>query len=175
MSLNKITVLAIFLAIVLTAYSPPLTDTADISHRQEDEETENTGENNEPNTERATEPKAEGKAKVDKPLPSRPTEHKRTVYEVTAYTAGYECTGKRPGDKGYGITASGAKVRERHTIAAPKDIPFGTKIYIPYFDATFTVEDRGGAIKGKRLDVYIDDLSEAKAFGRRKLDVHILN
>lgn len=98
-----------------------------------------------------------------------------TVYgefEVTAYTLA-EC-GKTPDHPLYGITASGAKVKEGHTIAAPPDIPFGTKIYIPYFDTIFTVEDRGGAIKGDRLDVYMKDVSEALEFGRRRLDVIIL-
>lgn len=97
------------------------------------------------------------------------------VYEITAYTADYESTRRQPSDPLYGITASGAVVKEGHTIAAPRDIPFGTKIYIPYFDTIFTVEDRGGAIRGNRLDVYMASRDEARAFGRRSLDVLILD
>lgn len=97
------------------------------------------------------------------------------TYEVTAYTADYESTRKQPSDPLYGITASGEVVKEGHTIAAPRNIPFGTKIYIPYFDTIFTVEDRGGAIRGNRLDVYMASRDEARAFGRRSLDVLILD
>lgn len=96
------------------------------------------------------------------------------MYEVTAYTAGIESTGKRPSDPEYGVTASGKKVKENHTIACPKSLDFGTKIYIPHFDNIFTCEDRGGAIKEGKLDVYMSKLSDALEFGRQKLKVKIL-
>lgn len=97
------------------------------------------------------------------------------IYEITAYTAGPESTGKSPGHPAYGITASGEYVRENHTIACPPAIPFGTRVEIPYFDTVFTCEDRGGAITDGKLDVYMADLDEALAFGRRMLDVKILS
>src|SRR5699024_11416125 len=43
-----------------------------------------------------------------------------TSFTVTAYTAGYEYTGKEKGDPGYGVTASGHYVQENHTIACPQ-------------------------------------------------------
>jgi 3D (Asp-Asp-Asp) domain-containing protein len=97
------------------------------------------------------------------------------IYEVTAYTANCESTGKTSGHPLYSITASGTVVTEGQTIAAPPALPFGTKVYIPYFDKVFTVEDRGGAIQGKRLDVYMDSREEALKFGRRNLEVLILD
>ncbi|CDQ41368.1 MULTISPECIES: LysM peptidoglycan-binding domain-containing protein [Virgibacillus] len=100
---------------------------------------------------------------------------KGETYTVTAYTAGYESTGKEPGDPGYGITASGAEVQEGQTVACPPDLSFGTKISIPYFDKTFTCEDRGGAITGDRLDVYMNDLDDALEFGVKELPVQIVN
>lgn len=96
------------------------------------------------------------------------------IYEVTAYTLGEESTGKSRRSKNYGITASGEMVKENHTIACPKSLPFGTEIEIHYFDNTFTCLDRGGAIKEGRLDVYMKDLDAALEFGRRKLKVHII-
>lgn len=93
------------------------------------------------------------------------------IYEVTAYTAGFESTGKNPGDPEYGVTASGAHVKENHTIACGPEHEFGTEIYIPYFDTTFTCEDRGGAIKEGYIDVYIPSLVDALEFGRRDLEV----
>jgi len=111
---------------------------------------------------------------------SRGNVGRKMIFEVTAYTLREEECGKSPDDPYYGITASGKKVKAWHTVAAPKNIPFGTKIYIPYFKdkpnkGIFVVEDRGGAIKGNRLDVYMESLSEALKFGRRKLEVYILD
>lgn len=96
------------------------------------------------------------------------------VYEITAYTAGVESTGKTPDHPEYGITASGKKVQENHTIACPKSMEFGTAVYIPHFDNTFYCEDRGGAIVDGHIDVYMPDLQEALDFGRRKLEVKII-
>jgi 3D (Asp-Asp-Asp) domain-containing protein len=93
------------------------------------------------------------------------------IYEVTAYTAGFESTGKRPGDPLYGVTASGAYVQENHTIACPTSMEFGTRIYIPYFNTEFECQDRGGAITEGKLDVYIPVLEDALEFGRRELKV----
>lgn len=102
-------------------------------------------------------------------------DEKWNTYTVTAYTAGKESTGKSYGDKDYGITASGEKVKEGHTLACPKSIAFGTKVYIPYFDNTFVCEDRGGAIISGKLDVYMSSLQDAKDFGKRKLKVRIID
>lgn len=93
------------------------------------------------------------------------------IYEVTAYTAGHESTGKYPSDPLYGVTASGAYVKENHTIACGPEHEFGTRIYIPYFDNEFECQDRGGAITEGKIDVYIASLSEALEFGRRELEV----
>lgn len=96
------------------------------------------------------------------------------VYEVTAYTAGYESTGKRPVDKGYGITASGQPVVEMWTIACPPEIPFGTKIYIAEVEWTYSCQDRGSAITSGHLDIYMEELDRANMFGRQKMHIFIL-
>jgi 3D (Asp-Asp-Asp) domain-containing protein len=97
---------------------------------------------------------------------------------VTAYNA--DCCGKSPDHPAYGITASGAKVQEWCTVAAGKGIPFGTKIYIPYFadkpnKGVFVVQDRGGMIKDDCIDVYIKNIDQCWEFGRQELEVWILN
>ncbi|MGE4272092.1 MAG: 3D domain-containing protein [Desulfitobacterium sp.] len=97
----------------------------------------------------------------------------RRVMTITAYTDGYESTGKVPGDPAYGITASGEQTQEGRTIAAPSEYDFGTQIYIPELGRVYTVTDRGGAIKGDRLDLYIEDLDRALEFGVRDLEVYI--
>lgn len=94
-------------------------------------------------------------------------------FEVTAYTSGYESTGKRPGDPYYGITASGEPVKAGITVACPPSMPFGTVLEIEGVGER-VCQDRGGAITEGRLDVYFDELSDALEFGRRTLNVRII-
>lgn len=94
-------------------------------------------------------------------------------FEVTAYTAGYESTGKRPGDIGYGVTSSGEYVMEGVTVACPKSLAFGTRLYIEGVGYR-VCHDLGGDITQGRLDVYIADLGQAQVFGRQTLKVRIL-
>ena len=82
---------------------------------------------------------------------------------ASAYTAAAdEC------DNNLGITSSGIKVQEKRTIACPPEFPFGAKMNIEGY-GTFVCEDRGGAIKGNHVDIYVKTKSEAFAFGRRTL------
>lgn len=90
-------------------------------------------------------------------------------YTVTAYCPCVKCCGKSNG-----ITASGIKAVEGVTVAMNKSIPFGTKIYIDGVGERI-VQDRGGAIKGNRIDLYFDSHQEALNFGRQTKEVIILN
>ncbi|MBQ2753050.1 MAG: G5 domain-containing protein [Firmicutes bacterium] len=83
-------------------------------------------------------------------------------------------TGYTPWDEGCtGITASG-KVADFGMIAADtRVLPFGTKIYVPGYGIG-VVEDRGGAIKGNRLDLCYMSLTEAFKWGVRDMIVYIL-
>ena len=51
--------------------------------------------------------------------------------------------------------------------------PFGTKIVID--GHTYTVQDRGGAINGNRIDIYFDSHQAALNFGRQTKTVTVLN
>jgi 3D (Asp-Asp-Asp) domain-containing protein len=95
-------------------------------------------------------------------------------FEVTAYTAGFESTGKTLGHKDYGVTASGEMAVERITLACPQSFQFGTKVYIPAFETVFTCQDRGSDIVEGKLDIYMEDLADAQMFGRQNLDVYVL-
>lgn len=86
------------------------------------------------------------------------------VINASAYTASAdEC------DNDLGITASGINVQENRTIACPPEFPFGAKMEIEGM-GIYTCEDRGGAIKGNHIDIYVKTKKEAFAFGRQNLN-----
>lgn len=91
-----------------------------------------------------------------------------TLFKVTAYCPCVKCCGKTNG-----ITASGTKAKEGRTIATSSQFSFGTKLLIN--GTTYTVEDRGGAIKGNKIDVYFDTHAEAIAWGVKYLPVKVVN
>lgn len=68
----------------------------------------------------------------------------------------------------------------KRTIAVdPKVIPYGSVVAIrvpsmPAYDGIYLAEDTGGAIKGKRIDVLIQGKKATSAFGRRDIEVAIL-
>lgn len=96
------------------------------------------------------------------------------VYVVTAFCNNFgkgctKCCGKWAK---YNKTASGNKPRQGVTCAAPRHLPFGTKINIPGV-GTRIVEDRLHQSHEGRIDVYFNSHKEAKKFGLRKLPVII--
>lgn len=102
-----------------------------------------------------------------------PEPHYNMTFEATAYTAGPESTGKSPGHPEYGLTASGAYVEEGLTLACPPSLAFGTKIEIEGYGVR-VCQDRGGDIVEGRLDIYFEQLSTALDFGRRNVNVRII-
>lgn len=81
-------------------------------------------------------------------------------FKITAYCNCTKCCGKWAG----GPTASGVMPKAGRTIAVdPKVIPLGTKVLIG--GKTYVAEDTGGAIKGKRIDMYFASHSEALSWG----------
>lgn len=92
---------------------------------------------------------------------------------ATGYTAGYESTGKRPGDSGYGITASGLPAAPGACATDPGVIPLGSVLYVPGYGYAVAV-DTGGAVKGNRIDLFFPEEREALAWGRRAVRVFII-
>ena len=90
------------------------------------------------------------------------------IINVSAYTASADECGKSDG-----ITASGKKVQQNQTLACPKEYKFGTKIHIKGM-GTYICEDRGGAIKNNRFDIYMETKHEAFDFGRRQLEAYVV-
>jgi 3D (Asp-Asp-Asp) domain-containing protein len=88
--------------------------------------------------------------------------------EFSAYTSSLEECGKTDG-----ITASGVKVQEKHTLACPNSFKFGARLMIEGLEGIYICEDRGGAIKGQKFDIYVPTKAEALSFGRQKLNYKI--
>jgi 3D (Asp-Asp-Asp) domain-containing protein len=73
-------------------------------------------------------------------------------------------------------TASGHVIKPGDKfVAAPRNIPFGTLIVIPGYNngRPVPVLDRGGAIKGNKLDLFFPTHKAALEWGRRKIIVKI--
>lgn len=99
---------------------------------------------------------------------------------ASAYDLSYASCGKRPGDRGYGITASGMRAQVGVVAVDPRVIPLGTRLYIEAVDGSWVygnaiAGDTGGAIKGNRVDLFFDTYDECIKFGRRKARVYILD
>ncbi|CAN7738158.1 3D domain-containing protein [Paenibacillus sp. LjRoot56] len=95
---------------------------------------------------------------------------------LTAYTAGFESTGKKASHPTYGITYSGIKAKEGRTIAVdPAVIPLGSTVFIEGIGIR-KAEDIGSAIRGSRIDVFMNDLGQAQEFGVKKnVKVYVLD
>ncbi|MDF2986051.1 MAG: hypothetical protein K0R50_1561 [Eubacterium sp.] len=98
---------------------------------------------------------------------------------ATSYTASFADTGKHPGDPGFGITATGARVRKGIIAVDPSVIPLGTRVYVEIPGAApdygyAVAADVGGAIKGNKIDVYLDSSGAVSAWGVKKVKVYIL-
>lgn len=99
--------------------------------------------------------------------------------QATAYCHCEKCCGvwatKRPTDdngKPIVYTASGTVAQAGRTVAADTSVfPFGTVLIINGIE--YVVEDRGGGIKGNRIDIYFDDHNDALQFGRQTLTAQV--
>ncbi len=91
-----------------------------------------------------------------------------TTYKVTAYCPCAKCCGKASGR-----TASGTKATAGRTVAASSQFAFGTQLNIG--GHTYTVEDRGGAVKGNKIDIFVNSHAEALQWGVRYLTVDVVN
>ena len=89
------------------------------------------------------------------------------TFNASAYCGCASCCGSAGGH-----TASGTTPRAGRTIATdPSVIPLGSKVLID--GKEYVAEDTGGAIGGKRIDIFFSSHSEALQFGRRSVEVSI--
>ena len=89
------------------------------------------------------------------------------TFNASAYCGCAACCGRAGGH-----TASGTTPQAGRTIATdPSVIPLGSKVMID--GHVYTAEDTGGAIGGKRIDIFFSSHSAALQFGRRSVEVYV--
>lgn len=99
---------------------------------------------------------------------STPTNYRRAIaMTATAYVQG-------------GTTATGRPAKVGVVAVDPNVIPLGTRVYVEtadgrYIYGTAIAADTGGAIKGNKIDICVASHSEAINFGRRTVNVYILD
>ncbi len=102
---------------------------------------------------------------------------RRVVFTVTAYCPCRRCCGKWAGD---GMTASGLPITYndgRFVAADTSVLPFLTRVRVPgYADGdSVPVIDRGGKVRGQRVDVYFPTHRQAQRWGKKRLLIEILD
>lgn len=89
---------------------------------------------------------------------------------ATAYTA--NCTGCS------GVTKTGINLKANPNVKVvavdPSVIPLGSKVWVEGYGYA-VAGDTGGAIKGKKVDLFIPSKSKAYDFGRKKVRIKVLN
>lgn len=84
---------------------------------------------------------------------------------ATAYTGGtYTAMGLRPVRDPNGLSS---------VAVDPNVIPLGSKVYVEGYGYAIA-SDTGGAIKGNKIDLYMNSVQECFAFGRRTVTVHLV-
>lgn len=102
------------------------------------------------------------------PTPSTTSASGYIAFTATGYCPCAKCCGKTTG-----ITASGAKATAGVTVAMSSKYSFGTKVEIKGM-GVYTVQDRGGAIQGNKIDIFFNTHQEALNFGRRTVYLKVL-
>lgn len=74
---------------------------------------------------------------------------------------------------GTGMTSIGLVAARGIVAVDPHVIPYYTKMYIPGYGIAIA-GDTGGAIRGNRVDLFMDSYQEAINWGRRNVEIYIL-
>src|SRR6266487_3042462 len=109
---------------------------------------------------------AQGCARNPRP---RPPTQKAPAVKAVSFTVTAYCMGT--------TTAAGTKVTHGVVAADPNVLPLRTVIRLAgladRYNGIYTVMDTGSNVRGRQLDLYLRDCSEAVRFGRRSGRVSI--
>ena len=99
----------------------------------------------------------------------------RYKYDLQQSKARTKMTVSATAYSGDGITSTMIKPYWGVIAVDPEVIPYGSTVYIPYFDKYFIAEDCGGGIQGKRIDIFMNSEAECRKWGVRKINIEIIN
>ena len=108
---------------------------------------------------------------------AREREADRVSRGIPRYRAAYtmHASAYLPSDGGgSGITATGIPARHGVVAVDPNVIPLGPRLYIPGYGAAIAA-DTGGAIVGHTIDLCMESYDEAIQFGRRSVEVYVID
>ncbi len=78
-----------------------------------------------------------------------------------------------------GRTRTGIRTRDGVAAADPEFLPLGSVVRLSGRDGAplgvFVVMDTGGAVKGRKIDIYVDDCAEARRWGRKQVTAEVLD
>ena len=76
-----------------------------------------------------------------------------------------------------GRTSSGRTVARGLIAADGRVLPLGTRVRLEAgaYSGEYIVADRGGAVRGRRIDIWMPTTGEARRFGRRAVKLTVLN
>ena len=102
--------------------------------------------------------------------PAQPPSRPPVLRGEQAFTATAYCQGTK--------TADGTKVRQGIVAADPAVLPLGSVIRVrglpDGFDGVYTVRDTGSKVRGRQIDLYMNNCREAVSFGRRRARVTLV-
>ena len=152
-------------AFILKASEDDANETSEETNKLENENKSNNKDANNKKSKKDGKKSKKKKAKKKSSSISKSKYKSLGTFKITGYCSCAACCGKTTG-----ITASGTRATAGRTIAADTSrFPFGTKL--KFNGNTYTVEDRGGAIRGNRIDLYFSSHSEALAWGVGYMEV----
>ncbi|HEX8502963.1 MAG TPA: 3D domain-containing protein [Pyrinomonadaceae bacterium] len=105
------------------------------------------------------------KAAVDKTEPEAESQASSPAASFTA--TAYSLRGR---------TASGAGVRRGFIAADRRVLPIGTRVRLEagQYSGEYLVADTGGAVRGRKIDIWVPSTDEAMRFGRRPVKLTVL-
>lgn len=104
------------------------------------------------------------KSPTKKETPAEETSEKPQTYTATAYAL-------------HGRTASGTQTRRGIIAADRRVLPIGTRVRVDAGNAhsgEYVVADTGGAIKGRKIDIWVPSNGEAMRFGKRQIKLTVM-
>jgi 3D (Asp-Asp-Asp) domain-containing protein len=76
-----------------------------------------------------------------------------------------------------GVTKAGGQTHVGIVAADPRVLPLGTRIRVTgagRYSGVYVVTDTGSRIDGREIDIFMPNRAEAKRFGEKMVEVHVL-